>query len=40
MLKKEPDFDLLYKLQYESDGFYREPQEIRNFFYDLFKEVI
>ncbi len=39
MLKKYPKLDLLYKLQKEKDGFFREEKEVRDFFYKLFKSL-
>lgn len=40
MLKKEPHFDLLYKLKNANDGFYREDEEVRDWFYALFDELL
>ena len=40
MLKKEPHFDLLYKLENSNDGFYRENEEVRDWFYALFDELL
>jgi len=40
MLKKQPLLHLLYKLEKEQDGFYREPPEIRKWFYEEFSSKI
>ena len=40
MLKKEPHFDLLYKLKNANDGFYREDENVRDWFYALFDELL
>ncbi len=40
LLKKEPYFDLLYKLENSNDGFYRENEQVRDWFYALFDELL
>lgn len=40
MLKKHPYLDVLYKLEKNSDGFYRESPDIRKFFYTLFQKKL
>lgn len=40
MLKKEPYLDLLYKLEENQDGFFREKRKVRDYFYQLFDSLI
>jgi len=40
VLKKQPFLDVLYKLEKDNDGFYRENQKVREWFYTLFSEKI
>ena len=39
MLKKYPKLDVLYRLKQEADWFVREQREVRDFFYNLFREL-
>lgn len=40
MLKKVKDFDLLYKLHKEHDGYHRENKEVREWFYEIFHKKL
>lgn len=40
ILKKEPYLDLLYKLEDNKDGFFREKRKVRDYFYELFDTYI
>lgn len=40
MLKKEPYLDVLYNLEDSKDGFVREKREVRDYFYNLFDDLI
>jgi len=40
MLIKEPYLDILYKLEDSKDWFYREKREVRDYFYNLFDELV
>ncbi len=40
ILQKEKTLDVLYKLEKNEDGFYRENREVRTWFYDIFSEYI
>lgn len=40
ILNKKPYLDLLYKLDDSKDWFYREKREVRDFFYNLFDEIL
>lgn len=40
LLKKQPYMDVLYKMSYENDGFYRQDREVRDYFYSLFLQRI
>ena len=39
ILKKNPNLDILYKLDENDWVFIREPKKMRNFFYDLFSKL-
>lgn len=39
ILKKYPKLDILYRLKEEKDWFIRESREMRNFFYNLFRDL-
>lgn len=39
ILKKYPKLDILYRLKEEKDGFIRENRKMRDFFYNLFREL-
>ena len=39
ILKKDPYFDLMYLLEENEDGFVREKKEIRDWFYNQFREL-
>ncbi len=39
MLKKYPKLDILYRLHQEKDGFVREKREVRDYFYNLFRDL-
>ncbi|MCH2188307.1 hypothetical protein MK079_00560 [Candidatus Gracilibacteria bacterium] len=40
LLKKDPQLDILYTLEDSRDGYYREKQEVREYFYTLFDKYI
>jgi len=39
MLKKYPKLDILYRLKEEKDWFIREDREMRDYFYNLFRNL-
>jgi hypothetical protein len=39
ILKKYPNLDVLYRLKTEKDNFVRCDRDMRNFFYNLFKDL-
>jgi spore photoproduct lyase len=40
ILRKEPNLDLLYRLKRDKDGFVREKKEVREYFYQLFGDML
>jgi hypothetical protein len=36
ILKKEKTLDILYKLEKNEDGFFRENREVKTWFYEIF----
>lgn len=40
LLKKQPYMDVLYKMDYDQDGFYRQSKEVREWFYNTFSEKV